>query len=248
MSRPRTDRVVVVTGAAGGIGTALVQRFLDNDDTVIATDLVQDGLDRLADRHHGRRLHSCMADVSRADDCATVADLARDRAGRVDVLLNVAGFFPIVDVEEMTVDQWRQVIDINLTGPFLVIRSVLPLMRDQGWGRIVNFSSASIFDGFAQQVHYTAAKAGVIGMTRSLALALGKYGITVNAVAPGLTLTPPIRDGFPAERVSRQRGMRAIQRDETADDLVGPTFFLASPDADFMSGQTVSVDGGRHKL
>jgi NAD(P)-dependent dehydrogenase (short-subunit alcohol dehydrogenase family) len=244
----RTGRVIVITGAAGGIGSALVQRFLDNDDTVIATDTSPQGLEDLAHRSDGRKLSTCVADVSRADDCQAVADTARRNDGRIDVLLNVAGFFPTVAFEDMTLDQWRRVIDVNLTGQFLMIKAVLPLMKDLKWGRIVNFSSASVFEGFDQQVHYTAAKAGVIGMTRSLAMALGGHGITVNAVTPGLTLTRPIRDNFPADMVHAQRDVRAIRRDETADDLVGPTFFLASPDADFLSGQTVNVDGGKHKL
>ena len=208
----RTGRVTVITGAAGGIGSALVQRFLDNDDTVIATDTSPQGLEDLAHRYDGRKLSTCVADVSRADDCQAVIDTARRKDGRIDVLLNVAGFFPTVAFEDMTLDQWRRVIDVNLTGQFLMIKAVLPLM------------------------------------TRSLAMAPGGYGITVNAVTPGLTLTPPIRDNFPADMVHAQRDVRAIPRDETADDLVGPTFFLVSPDADFLSGQTVNVDGGKHKL
>ena len=244
----RTDRIVVITGAAGGMGSVLVERFLDNGDTVVATDTREDGLAALADRYPGARLHTTPADVADETSCAALAEFARRAAGRVDVLVHSAGYFPSVAFDQMTTAQWRQVIDINLTGTFLVVRALLPLMTGRGWGRIVLYGSASIFEGNPGQVHYTAAKAGVVGFTRSLAMALGADGITVNCIAPGLTLTPPVREHLPAELITTQPGRRALPRDQQAADLVGPTLFLASPDADFMSGQTVVVDGGKAKV
>lgn len=248
----RTQRAVVITGAAGGIGSALVERFLANDDTVVATDRRRDGLDGLVDRYPGRhadgKLVITEADISSEGECAGVADCARTHMGRVDVLLNVAGHYPTVKFEDMTLAQWHQVVDVNLTGTFLMIKAVLPLMKGRGWGRIVNFGSASVFEGVEEQAHYVAAKAGIVGLTRSIAPVLGAYGITVNVVTPGLTVTAPIRDTMPADFIDQQRGLRSIRRDEVAEDLVGPTFFLASPESEFMSGQTVNVDGGKHKL
>ncbi len=164
---------------------------------------------------------------------------------QVDVLINCAGFFPIRAFEEMTPAEWRQVIDINLTGPYLVTRAVLPLMKGNGWGRMINFSSASIFEGVPGQTHYVAAKAGLVGFSRSLAREVGTYGITVNLVSPGLTVTSAVKGSFPAEVIDAQRNARAIMRDEVPEDLVGAVFFLASPDADFLSGQTLNVDGGK---
>ena len=245
-SPKREGRVVVVTGAAGAVGALLVERFLANDDTVIATDVNDEVLAELRHRSAADpRLITIAADISLEEDCLHLADLARERTGRVDVLINCAGYFPVRQFEEMTAAEWRRVIDINLTGPFLMTHALLPLMKDRGWGRIINFGSASVFAGTPVQAHYVAAKAGVVGFSRSLARAVGGYGITVNVLTPGLTLSPAVRDHFPPGILAEQRASRALQRDEEPADLVGAAFFLASPDSDFMTGQTVNVDGGK---
>jgi NAD(P)-dependent dehydrogenase (short-subunit alcohol dehydrogenase family) len=242
----KQGRVVVITGAAGAMGAVLVERFLANEDTVIATDVNADALHQLdPGTIAGSRLITVAADICEEVDCRRLADVARKAAGRVDVLINCAGYFPFRPFEEMTSQEWRQVIDINLTGPFLMISAVLPLMKNRGWGRIINFGSASVFAGAPGQSHYVAAKAGVVGLSRSLARAVGGYGITVNVVTPGLTLSKAVRDHFPAELLAAQREARALPRDEEPGDVAGAVFFLASPDADFMSGQTVNVDGGK---
>lgn len=243
---PATNvRVVLVTGAAGGIGTLLVERFLANGDTVIATDTDQDVLDSWhGQRPEGADLLTAAGDISAEADCDALAEIVRERAGRLDVLVNCAGYFPIVGFEEMTSTQWRAVIDVNLTGTFLMTHAMLPLLKEARSGRIINFSSASVFPGVPGQSHYVAAKAGVIGLTRSLAREVGKYGITVNAVLPGLTVTPAVRDHFPPDLLQSQRDRRALPRDEFPEDLVGPVFFLASDDSGFITGQALNVDGG----
>lgn len=241
-----TDRVVVITGAAGGIGAALVARFLANGDTVVATDVSDEALGRLrTDTGAGDTLVTAAADITDEASCGELADLARDRAGHVDVLVNCAGFFPIEPFAEITAASWRKVIDINLTGSYLITQAMLPLMKSRESGRIVNFGSGSVFDGTRNQTHYVAAKAGIVGFTRSLAREVGGDGITVNLVTPGLTVTKAVRDSFPPEILQAQRDGRALPRDEEPEDLVGPVFFLASPDAGFISGQTLNVDGGR---
>lgn len=245
----QTNRVVVITGAAGGMGALFVERFLANGDTVIATDTSDEALRELSDKAGtGAKLHAVSADISREEDCARLAGAAHDGAGRVDVLVNCAGWFPIRTFEEMSADEWRQVIAVNLTGNFLMTRAMLPLMKGRGWGRIVNIGSASVFEGVPGQAHYVAAKAGIIGLSRSLAREIGGYGITVNVVTPGLTETPPVRDHFPAEMLEKACETRALKRSEQPGDLVGAVFFLASPDADFITGQIINVDGGNHML
>lgn len=244
----RKERVVLITGAAGGIGSALVQRFLANEDTVFALDVSPDGL-RTLDRTHESNPHyaSFITDVGDEASCRSTMGTIRERTTAVNILINCAGYYPVVSFEEMKAEDWQKVISINLTGTFLMCSSSLPLMKAGGWGRIINFSSASIFEGVAGQTHYVAAKAGVVGFSRSLAMELGQYGITVNCVTPGLTLTPPVLEHLPEALTAEQPKLRALKRDEHAEDLVGAVFFLASPDADFISGQTLNVDGGKIK-
>ena len=240
-----TDRVVIITGAAGGVGSVLVKRFLDNGDAVLATDTSQEALDAWRTRFDaGATLSTFAADISAEDETVTLAAAASQRYGHVDVLINCAGYFPIVPFEEMSVADWRTVIDVNLTGSFLTTRALLPLMKDRGWGRVINFGSGSVFDGTRGQTHYVAAKAGIVGFTRSLAREVGGDGITVNVVTPGPTVTQAVRDHFPPALLQAQIDRRAIPREQVPEDLVGPVFFLASPDADFVSGQTLNVDGG----
>jgi NAD(P)-dependent dehydrogenase (short-subunit alcohol dehydrogenase family) len=239
----------VITGAAGGIGSELVERFLRNGETVVGCDLDGDVLARWRrrwddgeDTEHPR-LTVVAADVSSEKDCEALALAAGES---VDVLVNCAGWFPLLPFDEMTVEQWRRVVDVNLTGTYLVTRALLPAMKKSSAGRIINFGSGSMFDGTAVQSPYVAAKSGVMGFTRALAREVGQYGITANLVTPGLTLTSAVTDIFGEEIIATQRETRALARDEVATDLVGPVFFLASDDAAFVTGQVLNVDGGQH--
>jgi NAD(P)-dependent dehydrogenase (short-subunit alcohol dehydrogenase family) len=243
----KTNRVVVITGAAGGMGSVLVQRFLMNGDTVIATDIKSAPLEELRERHSTDALITTVGDISKEKDCATLAELLRGKTTRVDVLINCAGYYPIRSFEEMSLDEWTKVIDINLTGTFLMTRAMLPLMKGHGWGRVISYGSASVFEGVESQAHYVAAKAGIVGLSRCLAIELGGYGITVNVVTPGLTLTKPVLQAISPELIATQPKLRALKRDEQPEDLVGAVFFLASPDADFITGQIINVDGGKVK-
>ncbi len=238
----RTGRAVVVTGAGGGMGAALVARFLANGDDVVAADRDALALERLRSAcEPAARLRTVAADTATEAGCAAMADVA---GRRVDVLVNCAGWFPITPFERLQPDEWRRVLEVNLTGPYLACRAVLPLMKGRGWGRIISYGSASIFDGVPGQSHYVAAKAGLVGFSKCLARELGADGVTVNVVTPGLTPTGPVREHFPPSLLERVRAGRAIGRDATPEDLVGAVLFLASPDADFITGQTLNVDGG----
>lgn len=239
-----SGRIVLVTGAGGGIGKEIVTRFLANGDTVIATDVSAEALTTLEDAFDGSpALDTVAADITDEDDVSKLAEAVTEHGG-LDILINGAGFFPFTPFAEMTLSQWRTVIDINLTGNYLITHALLPFMKDRGWGRIINIGSASIFSGVAGQAHYVAAKAGIVGLTRSLAHEVGADGITVNLITPGLTLTQPVVEHFDPELTAAQRTGRALARDQHPHDLVGPVHFLASPDSDFITGQTINVDGG----
>jgi NAD(P)-dependent dehydrogenase (short-subunit alcohol dehydrogenase family) len=242
----KTGRTIVVTGAAGGIGKECVRRFLANDDTVIATGTSDEALGKLAEELASERLHVQKADITDGADGTRLAELAQDETGRVDVLVNVAGFFPVQPFLEMNAEDWRKMIDINLTGTALMCRAMLPLMTGRGRGRIVNIGSASVNEGVPGQAHYVSANAGMIGLTRRLARAFGDEGITVNLVAPGVTITPNAAKTLPKDVQEAQIKKSAIKREEKPADLVGPVFFFASPESDFITGQTLVVDGGLH--
>ncbi|MFJ8148715.1 SDR family NAD(P)-dependent oxidoreductase [Streptomyces sp. NPDC096048] len=245
----------MITGAAGGIGSEIVNRFLNHGDTVIASDVSQKTLHKWRTRWDsaapdGRHpsLRTVAADVSSEESLARLAETVQQTHDTVDVLINCAGHFPQTAFEEMSAEEWRRVIDVNLTGTFYTVRSFVPLMKKSSRGRIVSIGSGSVFAGTPNQSHYVAAKGGVLGMTRTLARELGKYNITVNLVTPGLTITPAAAKVLPPALLEMQRNTRALQRDEFPEDVVGPVFFLASDDAAFITGQTLNVDGGRHLL
>ncbi len=186
------DRVVVITGAAGGIGALLVERFLANGDTVLATDIGSDALERLRDTtSDDAKLITAAADISREEDCEGLADLARGEEGRVEVLINCAGFFPILPFEEMSSDDWKRVIDINLTGSFLCTQEAIRIMKDQNprGGRIINNGSISAHAPRPNTIAYTATKHAVTGLTKSTALDGRKYDIACSQIDIGNAAT-----------------------------------------------------------
>jgi len=239
------NKTIVITGAAGGIGSALTKRFLSLGAKVFAADRNQDALDALKDELGAPTAFiSSTFDISEEAACQEFAAKVREQWGVVDVLVNAAGYFPLTPFDEVTYEQWREILAINLDGPFLITSNLLPLIKKSSAGRIVTISSASIFVGTAEQCPYVTAKAGLIGFTRSLANVVGEHDITVNAVTPGLTMTAPIKKLFSKEALAKVVQSRAVKRDEQAEDLVGAVCFLASEDAAFITGQIINVDGG----
>ena len=178
-----------------------------------------------------------------------MAKLALDKFGRIDVLVNNAAIFATIPMNRGGIDtidpaEWDRMMLVNLKGLFFCCRAVLPTMRQQKSGKIINISSGTVLNGSAGRIHYVTSKAGVIGFTRTLAREVGDDNINVNAIAPGSTLS----EDNPSEEMLKMRGARvgdrALKRVQLPKDLVGTMLFLASPLSDFMTGQTLAVDGG----
>ena len=243
--------VAIVTGGAMGIGQAIVQALLAEGAKVVIAD--RDGAQEAAKAldNAGDSVIGVTCDVSSQSDTEDVASVALEAFGRIDVLVNNAGVYAdltMTPFEDLSIDEWRRVLEVNVIGQAMATRAVVPVMRRQGGGSIVNVSSGTPFKGVPFMLHYVASKGAVNAMTKALAKELGAADIRVNAVAPGFTLS----DGVLAnphqleklQEISRQA--RVIQRDQHPDDIVGAVIFFASQDSAFVTGQTLVVDGGAY--
>ncbi len=242
-------RVVIVTGAGQGIGRAYARAFAAAGAAVSVADLNAEAAARVAAAlaADGGRASAEAVDIADAASVARMVDAVVARHGRIDVLVNNASIFSTLAMRpftEIPLEEWDRVLRVNVTGTFLCARAVAPHMRERGWGRIVNVSSAAVTMGRPNYLHYTTSKAAVIGMTRSLARELGPHGITVNAVLPGATDTEVERATVTAQQKAAMIAMRAVPREETPEDLVGTVLYLASEASAFVTGQSLTVDGG----
>jgi NAD(P)-dependent dehydrogenase (short-subunit alcohol dehydrogenase family) len=238
------DRVAIVTGGAQGIGRAIAQRLHEEGATVVVGDL--QGAEAVAAELGGLGLR---VDVSQEADTQALAAAALERYGRIDALINNAGIYSSLvpkPFEEIDVDEWRKVYEVNVLGMFLATRAVVPAMRAAGYGRIVNIASGTPYKGVPFLLHYVTSKGAVIAMTRAVAKEVGADGILVNTVSPGFTMS----DGVLANPVQVEQlqeislKARLVQRDQYPSDIVGAVAFFCSPDADFITGQSLVVDGG----
>ena len=252
MAKRHQDKVAVITGAAAGIGQAYAQRLAEDGATIVIVD--RDAADQTVElvKAAGSKAFALRCDVSQPAEVAALARDVEQQAGRCDILVNNAGIFPVQSFDEISFEDWRRVMSINLDAQFLTIKAFWPGMRERRWGRIVNQASDTFALNIPGFTHYVASKGGVIGLTRALATEFGDYGVTVNAIAPGLTRTPgteakpkrnPAVDEF-AMAASHQ----SIKRGMTPGDLVGTLSFLVSDDAAFVTGQTIYVDGGHVRV
>jgi NAD(P)-dependent dehydrogenase (short-subunit alcohol dehydrogenase family) len=243
---------VIVTGAAGGLGRTFAVAFADAGARIVATDVNISGADETARMiaDSGGEAHACRVDVTDASSLAALALCARDKLGGLDCLVNNAAVYAGLarkSFETITEAEWDRVMAVNVKGAWMAIKATAPLLREAGGGTIINISSATVMSGSPMWLHYVSSKGAIIAMTRALARELGDDRITVNALAPGFTLTQASLDLIEnAAEYGVARG--AIKRAAAPHDMVGAALFLASTHAAFMTGQTLIVDGGRQFL
>ncbi len=246
-----TGRTVLITGAAGGLGRAFAEGFAAAGDRVAVADINMAGAQETVDQltASGAEAAAFQVDVTSVESTeALAAAVAEFGGGTIDVVVNNAAIYATVTrspLEDIDPDEWDLVMGVNLKGPWLVTRALSPHLAENA--RIINLSSATVMSGSAHWAHYVASKGGVIALTRVMAKELGTRGITVNAVAPGFTLTEASLNLMEdAATYGVDRG--SIKRASQPGDIVGATLFLASPDAGYITGQNLVVDGGRQFL
>ncbi|HEY7560441.1 MAG TPA: 3-oxoacyl-ACP reductase family protein [Candidatus Binatia bacterium] len=251
MIRGLEDKVVIVTGGAHGIGKAYCLGFGKAGARVVIADIDKPAGERLAGEITvgGTRALAVQVDVSNEDAAKKMAAETLESFGRIDVLVNNAAVFSVVPmnrgrIESIDPEEWDRLMAVNLRGLFFCCRAVLPVMRAQKSGKIITIASGTVFAGSPGRIHYVTSKAATIGFTRTLAREASEDNINVNCLAPGNTLS----EENPTEQMIKFRessiGLRSLKRIQVPNDVVGAMLFLASPLSDFITGQTINVDGG----
>jgi len=231
-------KVAIVTGGAQGIGAAIAAGLEAEGATVVVADL-------------SPPVGGIRADVASEEDVTRMVAETLERHGRIDALVNNAGLYASLEMRpftEIPLEEWNRVMEVNVASMFLTCRAVVPVMREQGGGKIVNISSGTPFRGVPFLLHYVTSKGAIVTFTRALAKELGKDAIHVNCVAPGFTMSDGVKSH--PEVIEKLRDVsiasRTIQRDQVPEDVVGAVVFLCTPAADFVTGQTMVIDGGQY--
>lgn len=243
----RRERVALVTGAGSGMGAASARRLADDHRALVLFDVRAEPLEAVADdvREAGAEVETLVGDIADPDDVSRVVRTSIERCGSLDVVVNAAGIAESTRFFDLTLDGWSRVLDVNLTGAFLVTQAAAGSMRDRGWGRIIHFSSTagktvSTLGG----AHYTVSKHGVLGLVRAAAKELAPFGITVNAVCPGLIDTPMVQAFTTEDQRAAYARSFPIERLGRAEEVADLVAFLAGDGAAYITGAAVDINGG----
>ncbi len=242
-------RVAIVTGSARGLGKTYAFCLSEEGARVVIADILDARDVRQAIEERGGEALALHTDVAEEESTKEMAQKTIERFGRIDILINNAAIFAGIETKpffQISVQEWDDVIRVNLKGAFLCCKAVYPQMKKQGRGKIINVSSGVFFKGLPLFLHYVASKGGIVALTRALAREVGDDGICVNAIAPGYTLSDAMKEQsiHDEEFINAVVGSRCFKRHELPEDLTGTIVFLSSDESDFITGQTIVVDGG----
>ncbi len=249
MGQRLKDKVAIITGAGRGLGRAYALSFVDEGAKVVIPDIIFENAQKVSKEIEAKGGQALALHTDVSDEVSTQEMVKKtvERFGKIDILVNNAAFLSSIVLKpfyEITVDEWDKAMAVNLRGIFLCCKAVFPFMKEQGKGKIVNIASNVFFTGVPYYTHYVTSKGGIVAFTRATARELGEYHINVNAVAPGLTETEAARFVNPKEIWEMVRAKVCLKRAEQPEDLVGTLVFLSSAESDFITGQTIVVDGG----
>lgn len=240
------DRVALVTGAAVGNGRAFCERLAEEGARIVIADIADATATSDAVEAIGAEALCLRADVTKPKDVETMVAAAIERFGRIDILVHNVGHYSEEPFDLLSFEEWKRTLDVTLNSLFLTIRAVLPHMKREGFGRIITLSSDTVWLGTPYLTHYVTAKMGVIGLTRSLASEIGKYGITINTISVGLTATQRSSDSSATSSTILEHILpaQAVHRADEPEDIANVVAFLALPASGIITGQTINVDGG----
>lgn len=247
MTRPYTDRVALVTGAAGGLGRVFSAAFAREGIAVAGVDIVDMAETRESVESSGGQFLAVTADLTDPDQATTAVDRAAEGYGRLDICVNNAGIFPLVPFLDTTPAEWRRIMSLNLDGMFYVTHAAVPWLARSPAARIVNIASAVVWLGPPGMVAYTASKGGVIGFTRALSSELGPLNITVNAITPSMIPTETAISTGVTRDLDRVVAGQSVARIQQPEDLVSTLLYLCDPASSFVTGSAINVDGGHAK-